>query len=86
MQQQKQSAAQSVTNLTQTLQRAMVRKVELLDELEQVNKTISGIREGLAGVKLGENLALEMAAERAKREEADRAAHKAASAPKDISN
>jgi predicted nucleic acid-binding Zn-ribbon protein len=82
--QQKSTAAQHVNTLVQTLQKAMVRKVELLDELEHVNKTIQGLREGLQGVKLGEQMAAEMAAERVKREEADRAAHKAAT--KDISN
>lgn len=68
-------AAMQLDNLVKNLQRAMVRKVELLDELEAVNKQINGIREGLAGVKLGQAVEQEMLAERMKREAADRAAH-----------
>lgn len=81
---QQQSTAASVANLTKTLQRAMVRKVELLDELEQVNKTISGIREGLQGVQLGQKLEQEIMLERAQKLAADREADRAAH--HDISN
>lgn len=59
---QKLTAIESVRNLTNALSRAMIRKVELLDELEVVNKQITGIREGLQGVKLGEAIAREKAA------------------------
>jgi hypothetical protein len=76
----KQTAASQVQNLDLNLGRALVRKAELLEQLEQVTKQIDTIRNCMHGVKIGQQLQTEVLAEQAKAAEKDRLAEQMADA------
>jgi len=54
------AAAQQVEQVHKQLTSALLRKVELEDQLTEVNRTITALRNVLVGVSLGQRLAQEM--------------------------
>lgn len=56
------AAAQQVEQVHKQLTSALLRKVELEDQLTEVNRAITALRNVLAGVNLGQRLAQEMQA------------------------
>lgn len=70
----KSTAAAHVQQMTITLGRSLAEKAELLEKLDVVNARIKAIREGIAGVQLGQQLEREVIAEREKAAQKDRLA------------
>lgn len=54
------AAAQQVEHVHKQLTSALLRKAELEDQLTEVNRTITALRNVLVGVSLGQRLAQEM--------------------------
>jgi hypothetical protein len=76
----KQTAASKVQNLDLNLGRALAKKAELLEQLEQVTTQITTIRNCMHGVQIGQALQQEVDAEKAKAAEKDRLAEQMADA------
>lgn len=68
------TAAAQVQQLDLTLQRALAKKAELLEQLDVLNATIKAARECMSGIKTGQQLEREVIAEREKAAEKDRLA------------